>query len=127
MRRCGFVLENGDHCYQRTKVRYPGNDPENGPAREYCEDGHSTCYVCAKWFQAIVKFEAWTDEETLIHVPASTHEADWCSGCEQTHLENYCTCGQDKKHTHTVVLPDDGDELSWACCGSMMCCVKGNE
>lgn len=85
MRRCGFQLEIEEgvpgHCYQRTKLKYPGNDPENGPAREYCPDGHSTCYVCGNWFQAIVPTEGFTDEETGIVVNPSSYEAEWCPSC----------------------------------------------
>lgn len=130
MRRCGFEMEidgRQGHCYQRTRMKYPGNDPENGPAREYCPSGHSTCYVCGKWFQAINKTQGFTDEETGIVVPDGSYEADWCSACEVEHRLNFCSCGSEKKHMHTTIMPDDGDELSWACCGGVMCCVKGNE
>lgn len=125
MHRCGFSLENFDYCMQRTRMKYPGNDPENGPAREYCPDGHSTCYLCGKWFQAIVKTEAWTDEETGIVIPAGSHESDWCEPCTKEHMKHYCSCGSDKVHTHTIT--DDEGELSWACCGGMMCCDRANE
>lgn len=123
MRRCGFVLENGDHCYQRTRMKYPGNDPENGPARECCPAGHSTCYRCGKWFQAIVKYEARTeyydddDPSSAVEIPAGSSESEICSACEDEVDAIYCACGSDGIHKH--------DESQ--CCGGSMCCEKANE
>lgn len=133
MRRCGFVTDGGipgasvqEYCNQRTRMRYPGNDPENGPAREYCPDGHSTCYSCGKWFQAIVKTESWIDPDTGQIIPQGSYESDWCEPCEEEHRKHYCACGSEKKHTHTVTGPEPGDEFSWSCCGGMMCCEGAN-
>ena len=36
-------------CGHPMKMGYPGNDPENGPARSYCPKGCKTkCPVCKK-------------------------------------------------------------------------------
>lgn len=132
MCRCGFHTDGQeDFCLQRTRMRYPGNDPEIGPAREYCPDGHSTCYSCGEWFQAIVKTEDWVDEETGQMVKGGECESDWCSKCEEEHNASHCSCGvsiEDRPlHRHVVTDPDSGDEYSWLCCGGTMCCEKGQE
>lgn len=33
-------------CGGVTRMRYPGNDPENGPARMACWNNHGPCNVC---------------------------------------------------------------------------------
>lgn len=104
-------------CGAETRVRYPGNDPENGPARPYCPEGHGTCYRCGGWFQAITRTEAWTDPETGLEVPAGTVESDWCRRCEEEHGRTHCGCGSDLSHRHG----------EYACCGGSMCCTDANE
>lgn len=137
MRRCGFVTDGGipgascnEYCNQRTRIRYPCDEPENGPAREYCPDGHSTCYHCGKWFQAITKTEDWVDEETGLKINGGLHESDWCTACEEEHRKTHCSCGVSiddvPLHKHTV-RDEGGDEYSWLCCGGIMCCEKANE
>jgi hypothetical protein len=99
MQRCGFSLPNFDYCQQRTRMKYPGNDPENGPAREYCKDGHSTCYQCGKFFQAIEQvpeYETYYDDSapnSKVTIPATSVEHDWCSACSQAY---------EKEHEHDV-------------------------
>lgn len=77
---CGF-----ESCGQPTRIRYPGNDPENGSARPYCANGHSTCECCGAWFQAITttpEFLAKHDESDPGQVvPAGEHESSACSSC----------------------------------------------
>jgi len=63
-------------CTNQARNRYPGNDPENGPARAYCPAGHSTCYGCRAWFQA----------------KHDTYEADCCDACDRWKSE--CEYGQ---------------------------------
>lgn len=99
-------------CGGPTRIRYPGGEPDNGPARPYCDHGHSTCYRCAGWFQAIVPTGGFTDEETGLEIPPSSYESDWCEPCEEEHRKDYCGCGSDKTHTH----------YGYACCGSKICC-----
>lgn len=109
---CGFSLKNFDTCSKRVRLKYPGGDPENGPARPYCSEGHSTCYNCGKWFPAITPIPAWTDEETGQKFPESSSESDWCQECEVESRKVNCGCGQEGTHTHS----------GWACCGSEICC-----
>ena len=117
MMRCGFVLENGDYCQARTRMKYPGNDPENGAAREYCPSGHSTCYKCGEWFQAIEPIEGWTDEETGQVIPPSSTEGDWCTPCAEQRMKDFCGCGSVPTHHH----------YGCGCCGSEICCVAEEE
>lgn len=98
-------------CKEPTRLKYPGNDPENGPARPYCKNGHSTCYRCAGFFQAIVQVEGWTDEEFGVF-PPSTHESDLCTSCDEEHRKDHCSCGSDAHHWHE----------GYGCCGSSFCC-----
>ena len=35
-------------CGSPMRLRYPGNDPENGPARPVCSKGHMICNECGK-------------------------------------------------------------------------------
>lgn len=75
-------------CGKEAVIRYPGNDPENGPARPYCPDGHSECEGCREWFTAIVTVPAFTarydedDPKSEVTVPESTHESSLCRKCE---------------------------------------------
>lgn len=79
-----------------TRPRYPGNDPENGPARSYCPKGHSTCYRCGEWFHA-----AWDD-----------HEADCCDDCEML----ACTgCGEPTSQPDCALADRNGSSLCYVC------------
>ena len=75
-------------CGGATKIRYPGNDPENGPAREYCNEGHAPCYSCGRLFKAIKQYPASTqryvedDPESEVVIKAFSTESDWCKICE---------------------------------------------
>jgi hypothetical protein len=110
-------------CAKPTRTMYPGNDPENGPARPYCADGHSTCYNCGRWFACVRKTEGFTDDETGVVVPAGSVESDWCQSCEDVHALTHCGCGWEGTHRHVVEGPEPGEELSWQCCGDLMCCA----
>jgi hypothetical protein len=125
MNRCGFVIDGGipgascfEYCNQRTRMRYPGNDPENGPAREYCPDGHATCDRCGKWFKVITPIEGFTDEETGIVVAPSSTEASWCDPCVEEHEKDHCGCGSEAG-THS--------KCGQVCCGGDMCCPRAEE
>lgn len=36
-------------CGKPVALRYPGNDPEMGPARFECKAGHVPCQECGAW------------------------------------------------------------------------------
>lgn len=79
-------------CQAPTKMLYPGLDPENGPARPYCAQGHSICYCCSKVFLAIElvpeqKFLMVDDDPTsVITISASRIEHDCCPVCEDENV-----------------------------------------
>lgn len=111
-------------CGKLVRILYPGNDPENGPARPYCADGHSTCYRCGEWFQAkvtqpatVVRYDEDVRDDEPIEIPESVHESDLCASCAREQAIRFCSCGSDPKHRHDV----------WACCGSSMCCPNAEE
>ncbi len=37
---------NAEICGNKMRMRYAGNDPENGPAHLMCADDHSLCEGC---------------------------------------------------------------------------------
>ena len=106
-------------CHGPVRCRYPGNDPENGPARPYCTLGHSTCYRCGAWFEAIEVTGASFDPE-IGHLPAAEFESDWCHDCAEAHRREFCGCGTGPTHHH------DWGEGPAACCGGSMCCEGAN-
>ena len=81
-------------CGLQCQLQYPGNDPENGPARAYCKSGHSQCYRCGNTFQAIVHVpestRRWDDDDPMseFKVEACSYESDWCPECEEQGAED---------------------------------------
>jgi len=67
-------------------LRYPGNDPENGPARWQCADGHLHCDICGKTFPV----EKMYDDET-------------CEGCANLGGDAYRLRDQDVRDIITAL------------------------
>lgn len=53
-RTCKYPYRpSGTPCGEPTRMRYPGDDPENGPARPQCRHGHMLCEGgCGVWVGA---------------------------------------------------------------------------
>jgi hypothetical protein len=45
---CKFLFHDRV-CGLPLRTQYPGLDPENGPARPFCPEGHSQCIDCEGW------------------------------------------------------------------------------
>ena len=109
-------------CGGRAAARYPGDDPENGPARPYCSEGHAPCYRCGTQFLAIERVGPLSDPDGFGDIPASTFENEWCPACVREHRTVFCGCGMEGTHVHHT---EDSDS-EWACCGGSMCCSEAN-